>query len=317
MAVISMKALLESGVHFGHRTNKWDPRMKPYIFTERNGIHIIDLQQTVKLLNQAYNLVRDTVAAGGTVMFVGTKRQAQDTVKEEADRCGMPYVTERWLGGMLTNWSTMYARIQELERLEQLRDTGEISRLTKKEGLLIQREIDRLLIRLSGVRKMKRLPELIFVIDVGREDAAVHEANLLNIPVVALVDTNCNPGGVDYVIPSNDDAIRAIKLLVAKIAEAVLEGQAMRKEEGPAEEAGVPAPVSEVKMERPKGRKAPKVVETDEEVNEDILLGEATLAKLSATRKPDDPAPQIEKSEEKPGELKSKEEKPAEAGPAE
>ena len=317
MAVISMKALLESGVHFGHRTNKWDPRMKPYIFTERNGIHIIDLQQTVKLLNHAYNLVRDTVAAGGTVMFVGTKRQAQDTVKEEADRCGMPYVTERWLGGMLTNWSTMYARIQELERLEQLRDTGEINRLTKKEGLLIQREIDRLLIRLSGVRKMKRLPELIFVIDVGREDAAVHEANLLNIPVVALVDTNCNPGGVDYVIPSNDDAIRAIKLLVAKIADAVLEGQAMRKEEGPAEEAGVPAPVAEVKMERPKGRKAPKVVDTDEEVNEDILLGEATLAKLSATRKPDDPTPQIEKSEEKPGDLKSKEEKPAEAGQAE
>ena len=317
MAVISMKALLESGVHFGHRTNKWDPRMKPYIFTERNGIHIIDLQQTVKLLNQAYNLVRDTVAAGGTVMFVGTKRQAQDTVKEEADRCGMPYVTERWLGGMLTNWSTMYARIQELERLEQLRDTGEITRLTKKEGLLIQREIDRLLIRLSGVRKMKRLPELIFVIDVGREDAAVHEANLLNIPVVALVDTNCNPGGVDYVIPSNDDAIRAIKLLVAKIADAVLEGQAMRKEEGPAEEAGVPAPVAEVKTERPKGRKAPKVVDADEEVDEDILLGEATLAKLSATRKPDDPAPQIEKSEEKPAELKSKEEKPAEAGPAE
>ena len=317
MAVISMKALLESGVHFGHRTNKWDPRMKPYIFTERNGIHIIDLQQTVKLLNQAYNLVRDTVAAGGMIMFVGTKRQAQDTVKEEADRCGMPYVTERWLGGMLTNWSTMYARIQELERLEGLRDTGEITRLTKKEGLLIQREIDRLLIRLSGVRKMKRLPELIFVIDVGREDAAVHEANLLNIPVVALVDTNCNPGGVDYVIPSNDDAIRAIKLLVAKIADAVLEGQAMRKEEGPAEEAGVPAPVAEVKTERPKGRKAPKVVDADEEVDEDILLGEATLAKLSATRKPDEPAPQIEKSEEKSGELKSKEEKPAEAGPAE
>ena len=169
-------------------------------------------------------------------MFVGTKRQAQDTVKEEADRCGMPYVTERWLGGMLTNWSTMYARIQELDRLEQLRDTGEISRLTKKEGLLIQREIDRLLIRLSGVRKMKRLPELVFIIDVGREDAAVHEANLLNIPVVALVDTNCNPEGVDYVIPSNDDAIRAIKLLVAKVADAVLEGKAMRKDEEPEEE---------------------------------------------------------------------------------
>ncbi len=156
MAIVSMKALLESGVHFGHRTNKWDPRMKPYIFTERNGIHIIDLQQTVKLLNQAFNVVRDTVANGGMVLFVGTKRQAQETVKEEAVRCGMPYVTERWLGGMLTNWSTMHARIQELDRLEKLRETGEISRLTKKEGLLIGREIDRLLTRLEGVRAMKR-----------------------------------------------------------------------------------------------------------------------------------------------------------------
>ena len=201
MAVVSMKALLESGVHFGHRTNKWDPRMKPYIFTERNGIHIIDLQQTVKLLNQSYNVIRDAVANGGTVMFVGTKRQAQETIKEEATRAGMPYVTERWLGGMLTNWSTMYARIQELNRLEELRDTGEISKLTKKEGLLIQREIDRLLIRLSGVRSMKRLPDIVFIVDVDREDAAVHEANLLNIPVVALVDTNCNPQGIDYVIP--------------------------------------------------------------------------------------------------------------------
>ena len=322
MAVISMKALLESGVHFGHRTNKWDPRMKPYIFTERNGIHIIDLQQTVKLLNHAFNLIRDTISAGGVILFVGTKRQAQDTVKEEADRCGMPYITERWLGGMLTNWSTMYARIQELERLEQLRDTGEISRLTKKEGLLIQREIDRLLIRLSGVRKMKRLPELIFVVDVGREDAAVHEANLLNIPVVALVDTNCNPEGVDYVIPSNDDAIRAIKLLVAKVADAVLEGKAMRKEEEPAEEAAASAHVAEAKTEKPKGRRGPKVVETDEVVDEDALLGQATLAKLSATRKPDDPVPQMDKSEEKPGDFKSEEEKsakekPAEAGQAE
>ena len=316
MAVISMKALLESGVHFGHRTNKWDPRMKPYIFTERNGIHIIDLQQTVKLLNHAYNLIRDTVAAGGTILFVGTKRQAQETVKEEAERCNMPYVTERWLGGMLTNWSTMYARIQELNRLEQLRDTGEITHLTKKEGLLIQREIDRLLIRLSGVRKMKRLPELIFVIDVGREDAAVHEANLLNIPVVALVDTNCNPEGVDYVIPSNDDAIRAIKLLVAKVADAVLEGKAMRKEEEPVEEAAEAASAAEVKTEKPKGRRAPKVVETDEVVEEGALLGEATLAKLSATRKPDEPAPHSEKPEEKP-QASTSEVKPVESKQAE
>ena len=231
MAVISMKALLESGVHFGHRTNKWDPRMKPYIFTERNGIHIIDLQQTVKLLNQAYGVIREAVANGGTILFVGTKRQAQETVAEEAARCGMPYVTERWMGGMLTNWATIHQRIQELDRLEGLRNSEEINNLTKKEGLLIERQILRLQTRLSGTRIMKRRPDLLFIVDVGREEAAVHEANLLNIPIVALVDTNCNPQNVDYVIPSNDDAIRAIKLLVAKVADAVLEGKAMRKEE--------------------------------------------------------------------------------------
>jgi small subunit ribosomal protein S2 len=299
MAVVSMKALLESGVHFGHRTNKWDPRMKPYIFTERNGIHIIDLQQTVKLLNQSYNVIRDSVANGGTVMFVGTKRQAQETIKEEATRAGMPYVTERWLGGMLTNWSTMYARIQELNRLEELRDTGEISKLTKKEGLLIQREIDRLLIRLSGVRSMKRLPDLVFIVDVDREDAAVHEANLLNIPVVALVDTNCNPQGIDYVIPSNDDAIRAIKLLVAKVADAVLEGKAMRKDEEPEEAAQAGAGDQ---PDQTRQHKVVKVVDTDDEATEDVLLGESTLAKLSATRKPEDVLPEIEKVEEKPAE---------------
>ncbi|HRQ22731.1 MAG TPA: 30S ribosomal protein S2, partial [Anaerolineales bacterium] len=167
MAGISMKALLESGVHFGHRTNKWDPRMKPFIFTERNGIHILDLQQTVKLANQAFNVIRDVVVNGGTVLFVGTKRQAQETVAEEATRCGMPYVTERWMGGMLTNWSTMYKRIQELERLENLRDSGEINRLTKKEGLLIERDINRLQTRLSGARIMKRVPDLLFIVDVG------------------------------------------------------------------------------------------------------------------------------------------------------
>ncbi len=272
-AVISMKALLESGVHFGHRTNKWHPKMKPYIFTERNGIHIIDLQQTVKAINTAYNQVRDTVANGGYVMFIGTKRQAQDTIREEAMRCSMPYVTERWLGGMLTNWTTIYTRIQELERLEKLRDTGEINRLTKKEGLLIEREIARLETRLSGVRKMKRVPDLVFVVDVMREATAVHEANLKGIPVIALVDTNCDPSGVDYIIPSNDDAIRAIKLLVAKIADAALEGQAARKEEVVEEavegvEAGArTAPV----IQRP---------EIEVEVEDKDLLGEATLAKL-------------------------------------
>ena len=272
--VVSMKALLESGVHFGHRTNKWDPRMKPFIFTERNGIHIIDLQQTVKSLNHAYNVVRDCVAEGGTVLFVGTKRQAQETVRDEAIRCGMPFVTERWMGGILTNWTTMYLRVQELERLEKMRDTGEINRLTKKEGLLIQREINRLEIRLSGLRKMKVLPNYIFVVDVCRETTAVLEANKLEIPVIAMVDTNCDPTGIDYVIPSNDDAIRAIKLLVGKIADAVLEGKAMRKDEATDEEL-LAAPVTQ-------RARMPRVVDDEIEIDDSELLGEATLAKLSA-----------------------------------
>jgi len=297
MAVISMKALLESGVHFGHRTNKWDPRMKPYIFTERNGIHIIDLQQTSKLLNQAYNVIRDAVQNGGTVLFVGTKRQAQETVAEEANRCDMPYVTERWMGGMLTNWSTMYARIQELERLEKMRDNNELDRLTKKEGLLIGREITRLTTRLSGTRLMKRRPDLLFIIDVGREEAAVHEANLLNIPIVAMVDTNCDPQNIDYVIPSNDDAIRAIKLLVAKVADAVLEGKAMRKEEDMEEK---PADATKTRTER--SARKPKVVETDEELEDNALLGEATLAKMNAavdseTKKPAAETPEASTTE--------------------
>jgi small subunit ribosomal protein S2 len=280
MAVIPMKALLESGVHFGHRTNKWDPRMKPFIFTERNGIHIIDLQQTSKMLNHAYNVIRDAVSNGGTVLFVGTKRQAQETVAEEATRCSMPYVTERWMGGMLTNWSTMHARIEELERLEKMRDTNELDRLTKKEGLMIGRQIIRLTTRLSGTRTMKRRPDLIFIVDVGREEAAVHEANLLNIPIVAMVDTNCNPQDIDYVIPSNDDAIRAIKLLVAKVADAVLEGKAMRKEEEGEEKA-----TEETRARAEKSlRRAPKVVDVDEELEDNALLGEATLAKMSAAR---------------------------------
>jgi len=270
-----MKALLESGVHFGHRTNKWDPRMKPFIFTERNGIHIIDLQQTVKALNTAYNVVRDCVSNGGTVLFVGTKRQAQETVREEAMRCGMPYVTERWMGGILTNWSTMYLRIQELEKLERLRDSGDINRLTKKEGLLIQREITRLEMRLSGLRKMKRVPDYVFIVDVCRETTSVLEANKLEVPVIALVDTNCDPTGIDYVIPSNDDAIRAIKLLVGKIADAVIEGKASRKEDE-----------AEVVMEMASASVSPRVrmtreLDIEEEIDDKALLGEATLAKLS------------------------------------
>jgi len=293
MAAISMKALLESGVHFGHRTNKWDPRMKPYIFTERNGIHIIDLQQTVKYLNLAFTVIRDLTAGGGTLLFVGTKRQAQETIAEEAARCGMPFVTERWMGGMLTNWTTIYQRIQELDRLEKMRDNNELEHLTKKEGLLIERQILRLQTRLSGARTLKRRPDMLFVVDVCREEAAVHEANVLGIPIVALVDTNCNPQNIDYVIPSNDDAIRAIKLLVAKVAEAVLEGKALRKEE--TEE----LPVSDAESSYvPRQARVPGAeVEPDEEMVEEVLLGEATLAKLNVTRKVvTEPEPSVEET---------------------
>jgi small subunit ribosomal protein S2 len=301
MAIVSMKALLESGVHFGHRTNKWDPRMKPYIFTERNGIHIIDLQQTVKLLNQAHTLIRDAVAEGKVVLFIGTKRQAQETIVEEATRCGMPYVTERWLGGMLTNWSTIYQRIQELERLEHLRDSGEINRLTKKEGLLIERKIKRLEIYLSGIRALKRLPDLLFVVDVCREEAAVHEANLLNIPILALVDTNCNPQNIDYVIPSNDDAIRAIKLLVGKVAEAVLEGKAARKEQELAEEE------AQAESLTPATQRPLPVALEDELLEEEDLLGEATLAKLSTSRKlAEEESEEEEEQEQEKAEEKNK-----------
>jgi small subunit ribosomal protein S2 len=268
MSVISMKALLETGVHFGHRTRKWNPRMKPYIFTERNGIHIIDLQQTVDALAEAYDLVRDKVAGGGTVLFVGTKRQAQETMEAEAVRCGMPYVNNRWLGGTLTNWRTIVSRITELESLEKQRDGGEFEKLTKKEAMLRNRKIARLYERLGGLRTMKALPALLFVVDVRREETGIHEANLLDIPVLGLVDTNCDPTGVDYVIPSNDDAIRAIKLLTAKIADAVLEGKALRKDL-PEEEHAEPEPA---------GRRA--AAPAPEDFADEDLLGEATLAKL-------------------------------------
>lgn len=276
-SVVTMKALLESGVHFGHRTNKWNPLMRPYIFTERNGIHIIDLQQTVKLLNTAYNLVRDTAAKGGIIMFVGTKRQAQETIAEEAIRCGMPYVTERWLGGMLTNWTTMLVRISELDRLEKMIETGDIHRLTKKEGLLIGRSLKKLQTRLSGVRNLKRVPDLVFIIDTVREHTAVHEANLKGIPVIALVDTNCDPRVVDYAIPSNDDAIRAIKLLCSKIADAVIEGKTMFKDEDNDVVAGAEAAQSHPGSSTPRPR-----MDEESELDDADLLGAATLAKMSS-----------------------------------
>lgn len=230
MAIVSMKALLETGVHFGHRTRRWNPKMKPYIFTERNGIHILDLQQTIVLIEEAYNAIRDAVANGGDVLFVGTKRQAQDTVAREAARGNQPYVNDRWLGGTLTNWRTIRQRINYLRELETRREAGEFDLLKKTERLRIEREIEKLNLRLGGIREMRDLPALLFVVDVSHEVTAVREANSLRIPVVGVVDTNSDPDNIDYVIPSNDDAIRAIKLIVGKMADAALEGIAMRKE---------------------------------------------------------------------------------------
>lgn len=266
MAVVNMKELLETGVHFGHRTRKWNPRMRPFIFTERNNIHIIDLQQTLESLEEAYSLIRDTVAEGGEILFVGTKRQAQETIELEAARCGMPYVNARWLGGTLTNWRTIRSRIDELNELERRRDEGEFDLLTKKEALTLTRRIDKLEERLGGIRDMQGVPQLLYVVDVRREETAVHEANLLEIPVIALVDTNCDPGGVDYVIPSNDDAIRAIKLLTSTIANAALEGMQLRKDRRSDEDEAAPA----------------RQQVTDESATDEELLGEATLAKLKS-----------------------------------
>jgi len=225
--VVPMKALLEAGVHFGHRTRRWNPKMKPYIFTERNGIHIIDLQQTITRLTEAYDIVKDTVSTGGTVLFVGTKKQAQEAVVAEATRCGMPYVEQRWLGGTLTNWRTIRQRIDYLIEAEKQQVRGEFARLVKKEALLREREIARLNYRLGGLKEMRRLPNLLFIVDVRRDDLAVLEANKLGIPIIAMVDTNCDPDPIDYVIPSNDDAIRAVKLMISTVANAVLEGQAL------------------------------------------------------------------------------------------
>jgi small subunit ribosomal protein S2 len=228
MAVVQMKELLEAGVHFGHRSRRWHPKMRSYIFTERNGIHIIDLQQTIRMLEEAYNFVRDTAAEGGTVLFVGTKKQAQENLATEAQRCGMPFVTVRWLGGTLTNFRTIRLRANHLLELEKQKQIGDFGKVTKKEGMWRERELAKLEQRFGGVKNMYYLPGAIFVVDVTREAIAVKEANILKIPVVAMVDTNCDPDPINHIIPANDDAIRAIKLIAGKMADAVIEGQQMR-----------------------------------------------------------------------------------------
>ena len=240
MAVVSMKQLLEAGVHFGHQTRRWNPKMAPYIYTERNGIYIIDLQKTVKKLEEAYNFVRDISAEGGYVLFVGTKKQAQDAIKEEAARCGGYYVNARWLGGMLTNFRTMRTRIDRLAQLRKMEEDGTFAMLPKKEVIKHQGEIEKLEKYLGGVKEMKKLPSALFIVDPRKERNAIAEARKLNIPIVAIVDTNCDPDEIDYVIPGNDDAIRAIRLIASAMANAAIEGRQgedVVAEEAPAAEA--------------------------------------------------------------------------------
>jgi len=229
VAVVSMRELLESGSHFGHRVRRWNPKMRRFIFRERNGIHIIDLQQTVRGLETAYSVARDTVSQGGMILFVGTKRQAQPSIQEQAERCAMPYVTQRWLGGTLTNFRTIRQRIDFMLDLEQQEARGEFEKLPKKEALKLRRLIQKLNIRLDGIRTMNRLPDLVFIADVKREALAVMEASKLGIPIIGLVDTNCDPDPIDYVIPGNDDAIRSNRLMATKIADAAVEGLRVRE----------------------------------------------------------------------------------------
>ncbi|WP_342430587.1 30S ribosomal protein S2 [Neobacillus sp. FSL H8-0543] len=233
MSVISMKQLLEAGVHFGHQTRRWNPKMKKYIFTERNGIYIIDLQKTVKKVEEAYNWVKELAGNGGTVLFVGTKKQAQDSVKEEAARSGMYFVNQRWLGGTLTNFETIQKRITRLKDIERMSEDGTFEVLPKKEVVILTKELDRLEKFLGGIKDMKKLPDALFIIDPRKERIAVAEAKKLNIPIVGIVDTNCDPDEIDVVIPANDDAIRAVKLLTGKMADAILEGKQVVEEEQP------------------------------------------------------------------------------------
>ena len=225
MGVISMKQLLEAGVHFGHQTRKWNPKMAPYIYTERNGIYIIDLQKTVGMIDDAYNAIGDVAANGGTVLFVGTKKQAQDAIAAEATRCGMFYVNERWLGGMLTNFKTIQSRIKRLKDIEKMAEDGTFEVLPKKEVIALHKELDKLEKNLGGIKDMKRLPDVIFIVDPKKEHICVSEAHSLGIPLVGICDTNCDPEDLDYVIPGNDDAIRAVKLIVAKMADAIIEAK--------------------------------------------------------------------------------------------
>jgi small subunit ribosomal protein S2 len=296
MAVVSMKQLLDSGVHFGHQTRRWNPKMKRFIFTERNGIYIIDLQQTLGYIDNAYEFVKQTVAHGGSILFVGTKRQAQEVVAEQATRVGMPYVNQRWLGGMLTNFQTVHKRLQRLKELEDLEQTGALVSLSKKEQLVLSREKGKLERSLGGIRDMQKVPSAIWIVDTKKEHIAVGEARKLNIPVVAILDTNCDPDEVDYKIPGNDDAIRSITVLTRVIADAVAEGLMAR---------------SAAQADAGRGEAAEPVIGGDEPLADwerELLTGGDAAAQTEATPLPETPA--------QPAEVTAAEVAPVEGVPA-
>ena len=293
MAVVSMKQLLEAGVHFGHQTRRWNPKMKRFIFGERNGIYIIDLNQTLSRIETSYSFVRDLVADGGTVLFIGTKKQTQDPIARYAEQCGMPYINERWLGGMLTNFSTIANRVKKMQEYERMKAAGDFEAMPKKEALILSRELEKLQRNLGGIRGMSRLPEAVFIIDTKKEHLAVTEANKLTIPVVAVVDTNCDPDLVQYVIPGNDDAIRAGNLLCRVIADAVEEGRFIAsrraaKTGAPAEAVQGPAPLT---PEQQAAREAEQA-EARRQFAEQAREREARLAAASSGTAESTPTPE-------------------------
>jgi small subunit ribosomal protein S2 len=292
MAEISMKLLLEAGVHFGHQTRKWNPKMKPYIFGARNGIYIIDLQNTVKLLREAYSFIVRTVSEGGTVLFVGTKRQAQETIIEEAERCGMYHVSNRWLGGMLTNFQTIRARINRLKELEEMKRDGTISRYTKKEALRMDKELVKLEKSLGGIKNMDGLPSAIYIVDTKKEKIAVNEGKKLGMPTVAIVDTNVDPEDIDYVIPGNDDAIRSIRLLTSIIADACIEGHEQREEKLRAEQELEAAQEAAAQEGREEEEEIPVSEEKKEGPDIIVLPKRQKGEKTSETTAPEDMQPE-------------------------
>ena len=270
MSVITMKQLLEAGVHFGHQTRRWNPKMATYIYTERNGIHIIDLQKTVGMIDDAYGAIADIVKEGGKILFVGTKKQAQDAIKSEAERCGMYYVNERWLGGMLTNYKTIQSRIRRMKEIEAMEEDGTFEVLPKKEVLQLKKQLEKLQRNLNGIRDMKKLPEAIFIVDPKKERICVQEAHSLHIPLIGICDTNCDPEELSFVIPGNDDAIRAVKLIVGKMADAVIEANQglMAADESEIPEGGYTAYPDEASEEAAKAEATPSIEEVVEAAEE-------------------------------------------------